>query len=153
MNRFALATALVTTLAPIAAFATPEGWSRLMEPAQLNTLLDEYGDEIRVVQITGEYGEGHIPGSGWSPYASWRSDMPNPGALRDLGHLTTIVQELGIDTDTPVAVVHAGRDATDMGALGGAGLLDPALDGDRRPGPAQRWSDRLDASGPADRDG
>ena len=116
MKRLALATALVTTLTPLAAFATPEGWSRLMEPAQLNTLLDEYGDDIRVVQITGEYGEGHIPGSGWSPYASWRSDMPNPGALRDLGHLTTVVQELGIDTDTPVVVVHAGRDATDMGA-------------------------------------
>lgn len=99
------------------AFAeAPEGWSPLLEPAALSTLLDEYGDDIRVVQITGEYDEGHIPGSGWSPYATWRSDMPNPGALRDLPHWERALQELGIETDTPVVVVHAGRDATDMGA-------------------------------------
>ncbi|GAB1380901.1 sulfurtransferase [Pararhodobacter aggregans] len=113
---FTLAAALAVSFPALAAAATPEGWSPLLEPAQLNALLDQYGEDIRVVQITGEYTEGHIPGSGWSPYASWRSDMPNPGALRDLPHLTTVVQELGIDTDTPVVVVHAGRDATDMGA-------------------------------------
>jgi len=112
----ALSTALLT-LAPLAATAeAPEGWSPLLEPAQLAEFLDIYGDEIRVVHITGDYDAGHIPEAGWSPYASWRSDMPNPGALRDLPHLQTIVQELGIETDTPVVVVHSGRDATDMGA-------------------------------------
>lgn len=116
MHRLALATALATTLSPLAAYATPEGWSPLLEPAQLNALLDQYGEDIRVVQITGNYEQGHIPGSGWSPYASWRSDMPNPGALRDIEHLTTVVQELGIDTGTPTVIVHAGGDATDMGA-------------------------------------
>lgn len=113
----ALSAALSVTLAPMAAKAeAPEGWSPLLEPAQLAGYLDTYGDEIRVVHITGDYPQGHIPEAGWSPYASWRSDMPNPGALRDLEHLQLVVQELGIDTDTPVVVVHSGRDATDMGA-------------------------------------
>jgi len=113
----ALAAALTLTLAPVAALAeAPDGWSPLLEPQQLAEFLDTYGDEIRVVHITGDYDAGHIPGAGWSPYASWRSDMPNPGALRDLPHLQGIVQELGIETDTPVVVVHSGRDATDMGA-------------------------------------
>jgi len=109
--------AATLTLAPFAAMAeAPEGWSPLLEPAELAGFLDAYADDIRVVQITGDYDEAHIPGSGWSPYASWRSDMPNPGALRDLEHLQTIVQELGIETDTPVVVVHSGSSATDMGA-------------------------------------
>lgn len=117
LSALALATALTTTLVPLSASAeAPDGWSPLLEPAQLAAFLDSAGDEIRVVHITGDYAQGHIPGAGWSPYASWRSDMPNPGALRDLAHLQTIVQELGIETDTPVVVVHAGRDATDMGA-------------------------------------
>lgn len=112
-----LAFALALTLAPLTAHAeAPEGWTPLLEPAQLAGYLDTYGTDIRVVHITGDYAEGHIPDAGWSPYASWRSDMPNPGALRDLAHLQTIVQELGIDIDTPVVVVHSGRDATDMGA-------------------------------------
>jgi len=111
------ALSLALVLAPMAAQAeAPAGWSPLLEPTQLAAYLDEFGDEIRVVHITGDYDAGHIPEAGWSPYASWRSDMPNPGALRDLAHLQTIVQELGIETDTPVVVVHAGRDATDMGA-------------------------------------
>lgn len=112
-----LATALTLSLAPLGAEAeAPEGWSPLLEPAALSALLAEHGETIRVVQITGDYAAGHIPGSGWSPYAAWRSDMPNPGALRDPGHLQTIVRELGIDADTPVVVVHSGRDATDLGA-------------------------------------
>ena len=107
---------LALTLSFPALADTPEGWSPLLEPAQLSALLAQHGEEIRVVQITGDYAAGHIPGSGWSPYAAWRSDAPNPGALRDIGHLTQVVQQLGIDADTPVVVVHAGTNATDMGA-------------------------------------
>ncbi|MCB1359780.1 MAG: sulfurtransferase [Rhodobacteraceae bacterium] len=112
----ALAVTLTLSTALPALALAPDGWSPLLEPAQLNALLGQHGDDIRVVQITGDYAAGHIPGAEWSPYAAWRSDMPNPGALRDLDHLQTVVRELGIDTDTPVVVVHAGTNATDMGA-------------------------------------
>lgn len=113
----AIALTLATALTPILASAeAPDGWSPLLEPTQLAGLLDAHGDEIRVVQVTGNYTAGHIPGAGWSPYATWRSDMPNPGALRDLAHMQTVVRELGIDAGTPVVVVHAGTNATDMGA-------------------------------------
>ncbi|MCB1394778.1 MAG: sulfurtransferase [Rhodobacter sp.] len=114
---FLLAAAVAFALPPMTALAeAPEGWSPLLEPAGLAALLAANGDDIRVVQITGDYAAGHIPGSGWSPYAAWRSDMPNPGALRDVDHLQAVVRELGIDADTPVVVVHSGRDATDLGA-------------------------------------
>lgn len=110
-------TALTLSLTPLASLAdAPEGWSPLLSPQELAALLDTHGDDIRVVHITGDYAAGHIPDAGWSPYAAWRSDMPNPGALRDVDHLQGVLRELGIDTDTPVVVVHAGRDATDMGA-------------------------------------
>jgi len=116
MNRFTLVAALSTALIAGPVLATPDGWSPLLEPAQLNALLAEHGEDIRVIQISGDYAQGHIPGAGWSPYSAWRSPAPNPGALRDLPHLTGVVQELGIDAGTPVVVVHAGTDATDMGA-------------------------------------
>lgn len=112
--RLALPLALSLSLP---AFAdTPEGWAPLLEPAQLSALLAAHGDQIRVVQITGDFAAGHIAGSGFSPYSAWRSEAPNPGALRDIGHLTQVVQQLGIDAGTPVVVVHAGTNATDMGA-------------------------------------
>lgn len=114
--RLALPLALALSLSMPALADTPEGWSPLLDAAQLSALLAEHGEDIRVVQITGDYAAGHIPGSGWSPYAAWRSDAPNPGALRDVAHLGAVVRELGIDSETPVVVVHAGRDATDMGA-------------------------------------
>lgn len=116
MNRVILAAAFATALAPLAAQATPEGWQPLLEPADLAALLERDGDGIRVVQISGDYAQGHIPGAGWSPYSAWRSDAPNPGALRDIAHLTGVVQQLGIEAETPVVVVHAGLNATDMGA-------------------------------------
>lgn len=111
-----LALPLALSLSFPALADAPEGWSPLLDPAQLSALLAEHGEDIRVVQITDDYGAGHIPGAGWSPYAAWRSDAPNPGALRDVAHLGAVVRELGIDADTPVVVVHAGTNATDMGA-------------------------------------
>lgn len=112
-----LSTTLALALMPAAAFAeAPEGWSPLLDATELSALLAEHGDAIRVVQISGDYAAGHIPGAGWSPYAAWRSDAPNPGALRDVAHFGTVLRELGIEADTPVVVVHAGANATDMGA-------------------------------------
>lgn len=116
-HRLLTATALSLSLTALPAFAeTPEGWSPLLEPAELASLLDAHGDAIRVFHITGDYDAGHIPGAGWSPYAAWRSDMPNPGALRDLDHFARNLVELGIDTDTPTVVIHGGASPTDLGA-------------------------------------
>jgi thiosulfate/3-mercaptopyruvate sulfurtransferase len=115
MTRKTLALIFTGSLAlPGLALAAPEGWQPLLEPAQLAQLLAT--NDIRVVHVTGDYAAGHIPDALWSPYAAWRSDAPNPGALRDLGHLQTVVRELGIDTETPVVVVHGGANPTDMGA-------------------------------------
>lgn len=116
LSPLSVSAALALALPTAALAEAPEGWSPLLSPAQLSELLDTSDMEIRVLQITGDYEAGHIPDAGWTPYATWRSDMPNPGALRDLSHWARALQEMGIETDTPVVVVHAGRDATDMGA-------------------------------------
>lgn len=115
-NSRPLALALSVALVPGFAVAAPEGWSPLLEPTELAALLDTHGDEIRVVHVTGDYAQGHIPGAAFSPYSAWRSQAANPGALRELDHFQTVVRDLGIETSTPVVVVHAGTNATDMGA-------------------------------------
>jgi thiosulfate/3-mercaptopyruvate sulfurtransferase len=109
------AVALSLALAPGLALAAPDGWAPLLEPAELAALLDTHGDDIRVIHVSGDYAAGHIPGSGWSPYATWRGAADNPGALRDLDHLQQVVRDLGIESDTPVVVVHSGANTTDMG--------------------------------------
>jgi len=102
-------------LLPLHALATPPGWSPLLEPAQLiNILSTEPG--VRVVQLTGDYAEAHIAGSVFAPYSQFRGPQENAGALPDLADLTSIVQRLGIDADTPVVLVHGGANAVDMGA-------------------------------------
>ncbi len=111
-----LALTLALTLAPGVALATPAGWSPLLEPAGLAALLAESEQEIRIIQVTGDPAEGVIPDALWSPYASWRGPQDNPGALRDLGDLQAVVRDLGIEAETPVVVVHAGLNPTDMGA-------------------------------------
>lgn len=114
---FPLAAAFALTIAPLSALAeAPAGWSPLLDPAQLARLLAANPGDIRVVHITGDYAAGHIPGAGWSPYAAWRTEGANPGALRNLDHWQAVVRELGIDAETPVVVVHSGRDASDLGA-------------------------------------
>jgi thiosulfate/3-mercaptopyruvate sulfurtransferase len=115
-HRLALSTALVASLAATPLLAAPEGWSPLLEPAELGALLDTHGDQIRVLHVTGDVQAGHIPEAGFTPYATWRSEGANPGALRDMAHWQGVVRDLGIDADTPVVVVHAGADPSDMGA-------------------------------------
>lgn len=95
--------------------AAPEAWSPLLEPAQLHAMLSDPG-EIRVIQVTGDYAAGHIPGSLHAPYADFRGPQDNAGQLPPIDALTAVVQRLGISADTPVAIVHQGNNAVDMGA-------------------------------------
>ncbi len=107
---------LFLIILPAGSFATPEGWRPLFEPKELAALLEEYGDSIRVVHVTGDPAQGVIPGAGFAPYQAWRGPAENPGALRPLSDYERLVRELGINRDTPVVVVHAGTNATDFGA-------------------------------------
>lgn len=116
---------LVVLLAPFSllAVAAPQGWSPLLEPAGLAGILASNPESgsgldagVRVVQVTGNYQEGHIPGAVFSPYGQWRGPQENPGALPDISHLVDLVQTLGITAQTPVVVVHQGSSPADMGA-------------------------------------
>ncbi len=99
---------------PATVMATPEGWSPLLEPAELAAILDA-DDAVRVVHVTGAQDQ-LIPGAVFSPYADWRGEAGNPGALRSVTELGAVVTGLGIDADTPVVVVHGGANPSDMGA-------------------------------------
>ncbi|MDP3518254.1 MAG: rhodanese-like domain-containing protein [Pseudohongiella sp.] len=96
-------------------FAAPEGWSPLLEPTELNTILSR-SDEVRVITVTGDYAAGHIPGSVHAPYSGFRGPQTNAGQLPAMDSLTAVVQQLGISADTPVAIVHQGNSDVDMGA-------------------------------------
>lgn len=107
--------AALMLLMPGMVLAQPAGWSVLMEPADLSALLDST-PEVRVIHVTGNFAEGHIPGAAEAPYAQFRGPANNAGSLPSLEHLTALVQQLGINADTPVVVVHQGNSASDMGA-------------------------------------
>jgi len=109
-----LAAWLTVGTAP-AALAAPEGWAPLLEPQALAALL-ETAPEIRVIHVTGDFASGHVPGAAHAPYAEWRGPPQNPGALRPVEEFGELVRRLGIEADTPVVVVHAGANVTDMGA-------------------------------------
>ena len=101
-------------VAPMAALAAPDGWSPLLEPAELAAMLEERGD-IRVVHVSGDTASAAIPGAVETSYADWRGPSDNPGALREVAELEAEARRLGIESDTPVALVHSGSNATDMG--------------------------------------
>lgn len=111
---FASASILALSL-PVSALAAPDGWSPLLEPAELAAIL-EAAPEVRVVHVTGDPDDGLIPGAVFSPYGDWRGAATNPGGLRDVMEFEDVITRLGIDADTPVAVVHAGANPSDMGA-------------------------------------
>lgn len=98
-----------------AAMAAPDGWAPLLEPADLAAILEGH-DDVRVIHVTGDFDAGHIPGAAHAPYAEWRGPPQNPGAIRPTEEFASLVRSLGIDAQTPVAVVHAGTNTTDMGA-------------------------------------
>ncbi|WP_158284696.1 sulfurtransferase [Oricola cellulosilytica] len=102
------------TLTSAAAYAAPQGWEPLLEPAELLQILEQ-NDDVRVIQISGEAAHPHIAGTVYSKYADWRGPAENPGALRDVDTFEKLVRSLGINADTPVVVVNEGKDQTDMG--------------------------------------
>ena len=115
MNLFRKLALLITLALPLAAQATPAGWSPMLEAAQLAAIL-ENNPAVRVVTVTGDFASGHIPGSVHSPYPQWRGPQENPGVVADIEHFTGIVQRLGITAERPVVVVHQGTNNADMGA-------------------------------------
>lgn len=100
---------------PLPALGAPQGWTVLLEPAQLANILVT-SPNVRVIHVTGDYAAGHIPGSVDVPYAQFRGPSANPGAVPTLEDLTALVRSIGIDAQTPVAVVHSGANAADFGA-------------------------------------
>lgn len=102
-------------LLPFTLLAQPADWSVLLEPAELSALLDS-DPVVRVIHVTGDFAEGHIPGSASAPYARFRGPQTNAGQLPSLKLLTAVLQDSGIDATTPVVVVHQGNSASDMGA-------------------------------------
>ena len=95
--------------------AAPDGWAPLLEPAELNNIIST-SDDVRVITVTGDYAAGHIPGALSAPYSSFRGPQTNAGQLPSIEALTTVLQQLGISADTPVAIVHQGHMDVDMGA-------------------------------------
>ncbi|MGJ8689872.1 MAG: sulfurtransferase [Gammaproteobacteria bacterium] len=107
---------LVTFLSlPLSAAAAPQGWTVLLEPAQLANILAATPD-VRILHVTGDYDAGHIPGAISAPYAQFRGPRENPGAVSSLEILSSVVQKLGVNADTPVVIVHAGSNSADFGA-------------------------------------
>lgn len=106
----ALAAMLPTGLAA----AAPEGWAPLLAPNDLSAMI-EAGEDLRIVQVSGDYAAAHIPGAVSAPYAEWRGPPENPGALRETAEYQALVQSLGITAQTPVVLVHEGASQTDMG--------------------------------------
>ncbi len=102
-------------LAASEAGAAPAGWKPLLSAGELADIL-ERTEGVRVVQVSGDYAEGHIPGAASSPYALWRGPPENLGALPPMDVLQGLVQGLGIAASTPVVIVHEGASPSDMGS-------------------------------------
>lgn len=124
---------LVGLLAAPAAAATPAGWHPLLEPEALAAMLAQF-PEVRIVQVSGDFARGHIPGALSADYAQWRGPPENPGLMPPLEQLGGLLRGLGIDAATPVVVIHEGSNAADMGSatrvywtLKSLGVLDVAV--------------------------
>ena len=107
-------TGLLWLAASTAAPAAPQGWAPLLEPEELAEILQDAAP-VRVIHVSGDFDDGHIPGAAHAPYSEWRGPPQNPGALRTTEEFGALVRSLGIEADIPVAVVHSGANPTDMG--------------------------------------
>lgn len=105
---------LTTLLAATGTRAAPEGWSPLLTPDTLASMLE--GDAApQILRISGDHEAGHIAGSVSASYADFRGPSSNPGALPSLRALTDAVQSLGLEGTRPVVLVHDGTSPSDMG--------------------------------------
>jgi thiosulfate/3-mercaptopyruvate sulfurtransferase len=102
------------------AIAQPAQWAPLLDVETLATLLDnasgDGGVKVRVLHVTGDSQAGGIPGSVYVPYAEFRGPSNNAGQLPAIDKLERLVQQLGIEANTPVVIVHQGSSASDFGA-------------------------------------
>lgn len=97
------------------AFAQPDHWTPLLSPAELSALISRT-DDVRLIQVTGDYEQGHIAGSVNAPYSLFRGPQDNPGQLPAPDQLQALIRSLGIERETPVVIIHQGSSASDMGA-------------------------------------
>lgn len=93
----------------------------LLTPTELAARLGD--PRLRIVDIRDgktngktAYDLGHIASAQHAPYASWRGPKESPGKLPPTESLTALIQQLGIDSNTPVVVVHEGKSSTDFGS-------------------------------------
>lgn len=88
----------------------------LITPAELQGLIGTE-DAPLVLDIRGPaYEQGHVEGAISAPYALFRGEATNPGALLPIEELESRLQSLGITHEQPVVVVHQGSDDSDFGA-------------------------------------
>ncbi|MEM7422997.1 MAG: rhodanese-like domain-containing protein [Pseudomonadota bacterium] len=89
-------------------------WKKLMEPADLSSVLDTA--VVLDIRAPGTFDLGHIPGALNAPYPSWRGPKDNPGQTLTDDALTERMQSLGLDQNDSVVVTYHGKNATDFGA-------------------------------------
>lgn len=106
-----------TTLALLGmSTATYAAIGPLISPAELQELIGTE-DAPLVLDIRGPaYEQGHVEGAISAPYALFRGEADNPGALVPVEELEARLQDLGITRDQPVVVVHQGDNDSDFGA-------------------------------------
>ena len=112
------------------ATASARSFGPLVTPADLNA-----DPAPLVLDIRGAaYAQGHIPGAVDAPYKLFRGPTDNPGRVVGEDQIEATLQNLGVDEDRPVVVVHQGSDQDDFGAaarvywtLKSAGLTDIAI--------------------------
>jgi thiosulfate/3-mercaptopyruvate sulfurtransferase len=88
----------------------------LLEPADLREAIGTSTPVVLDIRSNNAFQDGHVPGALNAPYGLFRGPADNPGQLVSEERLTQVLRGLGIDTDTPVVVVHQGTDQTDFGA-------------------------------------
>jgi thiosulfate/3-mercaptopyruvate sulfurtransferase len=123
LTRYALGLGLSLGASAWALAAQP-----LLNPEQLQPLLQQA--DVRLIDIRDPkaFEAGHIAQAANAPYGKWRGPATNPGELPDQAKLVALVQSLGLTPATHAIVISSGADATDFGAA--ARVLDA-----QKPGP------------------
>lgn len=112
MHRIILAS-LAGIVAASGAFAASFG--PLVTPNELAARAEAVQPIVLDIRDAG-YDQGHLPGALSAPYAAFRGDSANPGAVPDVDALEAAFEQLGLREDRPIVIVPAGRNDTDFGA-------------------------------------